>query len=165
MHILIIFFAKYLFILPLVIALIAIFKAGSSIRHEIIKLIVVSFPISFILAKIGSHIFYNPRPFVSDHLQPLISHSADNGFPSDHTLLAATLAIVFLAYQRKLGIFLLILSILIGAARVLANVHHPIDIIGSIIFAFIAVSIALIVLKRIKVINNLVGAIPKKINL
>ncbi|HEY8992838.1 MAG TPA: phosphatase PAP2 family protein [Candidatus Microsaccharimonas sp.] len=98
--------------------------------------------VAFILAKVGSTLFYNARPFVSEHLTPLIQHATDNGFPSDHTLLAASIAVTVFAVSKKWGIGFMVLAIIIGASRVMAHVHHPIDIIGSLVFSFIGGMVA-----------------------
>lgn len=88
--------------------------------------------------KISSKLFYDTRPFVSEHIQPLVKHAADNGFPSEHTLLAATVAAVIYFFDRRIGIYLAVVALLIGASRVAAHVHSPIDILGSLVFAAIA---------------------------
>ncbi len=93
--------------------------------------------IALLLAKIGGALFYNARPFVSDNLVALMPHAADNGFPSDHTLMSAAIAATVYYFSKKLGLVILGLAIIIGVSRVLAHVHHPIDIIGSLVFATI----------------------------
>ena len=92
---------------------------------------------AFILAKIGSLLFYNARPFVSEHLIPLFQHDTSNGFPSSHMLLAAVIAVTVFAISKKWGIGFMVVAIIIGVSRVAANIHYPIDIIGSIVFAVI----------------------------
>jgi len=77
----------------------------------------------------------SPRPFVVQPVKPLVPSDTDNGFPSDHTLLSMAVAGVVVAYRRKWGIALLLLAALVGTARVLAHVHHPIDVIGSAVIA------------------------------
>ena len=104
---------------------------------------------AFILAKIGSALFYNPRPFMVEHVTPLFSHAADNGFPSDHTLLTASLALALFTVSKRWGIVFMLLAVIIGGSRVLANVHHPIDIIGSIVFAALGYMVAVIVGRKI----------------
>ena len=42
-----------------------------------------------------------PRPFVVQHVAPLFPRDADNGFPSDHTLLATFFAVCVFFYSRK----------------------------------------------------------------
>ena len=51
--------------------------------------------------------------------------------------LAMAVASVIFAYQRKAGLVLLILAACVGIARVAAQVHHPIDVIGSTLIAII----------------------------
>jgi undecaprenyl-diphosphatase len=80
-----------------------------------------------------SRFYFDPRPFVQGNFTPLLPHAADNGFPSDHTLLAAAIAFATFHFNKKLGLFLLLLAILVGVARILAGVHHVADIAGSII--------------------------------
>ena len=92
-----------------------------------------------LLAILGSYLFNNPRPFISDEVTPLFSSGLDNGFPSDHTLLAALLSFAALVYSRRLGVALLILAFIIGWARVAGGVHHGIDVLGSFAIAGVAV--------------------------
>lgn len=84
-----------------------------------------------VLVKVASALWVDPRPFVVDHTRPLIAHSADNGFPSDHTALAMAVALVVLARDRLLGAVAVMLAVLLGAARVAAHVHHVPDILGG----------------------------------
>ena len=90
-------------------------------------------PLSYIIAKVVGHLYFDPRPFVVGHFTPLLSHAADNGFPSDHTLFGAAIAAVIFRFSRKTGTFLLFLAIFVGVARVFAGVHHTVDIAGSIV--------------------------------
>lgn len=98
---------------------------------------VISFPVIYISAKILSLFYYNPRPFVSNSLIPLISHSPDNGFTSDHTLLASAIAAAIFYFDRKAGMLFFTLAIIIGIARIVAGVHHLVDILGSFAIVFI----------------------------
>jgi membrane-associated phospholipid phosphatase len=96
-----------------------------------------------VLIKLGAAIYTDPRPFVVDpSVKPLFAHAADNGFPSDHTTVAATVALLVMTYRRRLGAVLLALSILAGAARVAAHVHHVQDIIAGLLIAAVAVGVA-----------------------
>lgn len=80
-----------------------------------------------------SLIWFHNRPFI-DHIGiTLVQHTADSSFPSDHVTLIASVGI-FLYLQetyRKLGIFLLALSLATGWARIFIGVHYPLDILGS----------------------------------
>lgn len=129
---LIIFGAKYLFVaLPLLFVL-ALYQASRPDRKRLIIAIVVAVVLAAILDKISSKLYYDPRPFVTHHVKPLVTHAADNGFPSEHTLFCFTFAAVIYLYRQRLGWLALGLSLLVGISRVAAHVHSPIDIIGSI---------------------------------
>lgn len=151
MNILIIFIAKYLFIASIAIFLLYLaylWKIQKALCISIIKLSIISLPLTLLSAKIFSHFIYDPRPFVVEHVKPLIPHVADNGFPSDHMLLTMALASVIYVYNRKLGIILAIIAILVGTARVFAKVHHIEDIIGSAVIAIGVVGIVYFLGKR-----------------
>jgi undecaprenyl-diphosphatase len=132
---LIIIAAKYLIALPIVIAGILLFTAWPTVRKQAVTFGAIAGILSYATAKVAGLLYFDARPFVVSHVAPLIPHAADNGFPSDHTLLAAVIAAVITKYNWRLGIILWILALLIGATRVLADLHHPIDILGSLVIA------------------------------
>lgn len=141
---LIIFSAQYL---PFIIAAIAIcflFTLASEKRKEIIKFFLFSAVIALLFEKVLNYFIYTPRPFVSEGVTPLFSHAANNGFPSEHTLFAMVIATVVFVYSKKLGLLLMLLALLVGITRVLAKVHHPVDIAGSIAIAVVSVFLVLI---------------------
>ncbi len=160
---LVILSAKYLFIVVIVLAVFSLFfEKRKFVKRSALKLALVSFPLSLIVARILSHFIYNARPFVVEGVKPLIPHVADNGFPSDHTLLAMTISAVIIIYNRKVGIVLLILSTIVGVARVFAKVHAPVDILGSAIVAFSSVVAAWIILERVRPLDLLLDKILSK---
>lgn len=138
----IVFFAKYLYLVSFVITGYFFVKLSKENKKKMFLIGSVSGVLSIVIAKVLSHFINNPRPFVVNHVLPLISHAPDNGFPSDHTLLTMWVAAVVFIFNKKLGIALMVISAVVGIARVLALVHHPIDIIGSMIIAIIAVIIS-----------------------
>lgn len=137
MNNIIIFAAKYVvFIIPLI-AFVYWLTLGKKQKLQFALYGIITLIITFILTRIGSTFYYDPRPFADGSVTPLLPHAADNGFPSDHTALAASVAVATFLVNKKLGIILGLLAILVGASRVVAHVHSPIDIIGSIVFACI----------------------------
>lgn len=134
-NLLIIIGAKYLIFLLILIVIIFFFKQKSIIRKKIAIFAFISLPLTYLIAKLSALFYFDPRPFVVGHFKPLISHVADNGFPSDHVLLSSALAMVIFYYKHKAGLIILILAVLIGIARILVGVHHSVDIWGSIIIA------------------------------
>lgn len=115
-------------------------------RQDKVALVVqaiVSLVIAFALIKVAAAIHTDPRPFVVDpSIKPLFAHPADNGFPSDRTALATTVALLVMMYRRWLGAALLAAAMVVGAARVAAHVHHAQDIFAGMLIAALAVSIA-----------------------
>ncbi len=104
---------------------------------------IVSLVIAVVLIQLAAAMHADPRPFVVDpSLKPLFAHPADNGFPSDHTAFGATVALLVMTYRRSLGVVLLAASILVGAARVAAHVHHAQDIVAGVLIAALAVGAA-----------------------
>ncbi|HET8575387.1 MAG TPA: phosphatase PAP2 family protein [Candidatus Paceibacterota bacterium] len=97
--------------------------------------------LAFILSRVAQMFFYNPRPFVSEHFVPLIPHVPDNGFPSDHVLLLAVVALLVWRISRKWGMVLLLTAFLVGISRVAAHVHHSVDVAGSLAIALISIAI------------------------
>lgn len=136
---LILFGAQYLYLVIVVLAGVFIYLQSKELRFKLLISLVISFPLAYIVAKMGSVFFDSPRPFVLSGIPSLIPHAADNGFPSDHTLLSAACAALIFWCEKRLGTVLLALAFLVGYSRMLAGVHHLVDILGSIA---IAISVA-----------------------
>ncbi|MDD5396570.1 MAG: phosphatase PAP2 family protein [Candidatus Moranbacteria bacterium] len=133
----IIFGAKYLIYVLLLAAAVVVFKMDKENKKKFLVFAVITLPVAYVLAKISSLVYYDPRPFVVGNFSPLIFHVADNGFPSDHTLLSATVAATVCFFNKKAGVALFVLAALVGGARVLAGVHHVADIVGSMVIAIV----------------------------
>jgi undecaprenyl-diphosphatase len=130
---LIIFGAKYLFIFVVVLALAAWLQANWKIKKQMLLAGVLAGLMAAIFDKIFSHLYYDPRPFVTHQLQPLVAHAADNGFPSEHTLFSIALATVIFFYRPRIGIAAGVIALIVGVSRVAAHVHSPIDILAGVI--------------------------------
>ena len=151
MNMLIVLCAKYLFVASVAIYLAYAAHLWQKTPEKLKKFIFLSlgsFGLAYLVAKITGHFFYNPRPFVVDHLAPLIAHAANNGFPSDHMLLTMAIASVVYLYSKKWGIVLVLVAVVVGAARVLARVHHVEDIVGSAVIALFSTYLVNAVAKR-----------------
>lgn len=141
MDTIIIFGAKYLIFITVALAAAIFFTLSRENQKKLILLASISLPLTYLLALLARYLYENPRPFVVEHFTPLITHAADNGFPSDHALLLAAIASVFHPFTRRGSYALWILTLAVGASRVYAGVHHPIDIIGSIGIALAVTSL------------------------
>ena len=134
--------AQYAVFLSLVIVAIVWLRLSRQQRWEFALTGAVGGVVALGLLKLGSALYFDPRPFVTEHIAPLFPHASDNGFPSDHTLLGIFLAMCVFLYSKKWGVVLVAIAIAIGVARVEAHVHHPIDILGAIAFAVVAALLA-----------------------
>ncbi len=129
LDILIIFSAKYLYLFSVTLFITYWFITHRKKDFLFFALFVLS--ISFLTSILASHLYYNPRPFVVSNVTALIAHAPNNGFPSDHALLTGTLASIVSVFSVPFGAVLWVLAILVGVARVMAHVHHTLDIMGS----------------------------------
>ena len=135
----IVFVATKVHIVILLCAVLSAFFIQPFRRKQIFLLTLIALPSVFIASRLMSLFIYHPRPFVVDAIEPLFPHIANNGFPSDHALLVATVASLVFVYNKPLGIILFGLGILVGVARVLSDVHHASDVIGSFVIAILTV--------------------------
>ncbi len=129
--------AEYLIYVVIAIEVLAWWMVKKEDRIKIALLIIIAGIIAFTLRTIGGALYYDPRPFVVEHIKPLIPHAPDNGFPSDHALLSGTLTAVTFIFNKKVAYLLVLISIIIGVARVLARVHSPLDIGAGWLFGII----------------------------
>jgi membrane-associated phospholipid phosphatase len=107
---------------------------------------VVAMVLVAVMVKVAGAAHADPRPFVANPaVKPLFTHPADNGFPSDHTALATAVSVVVWRYRRSVAWAMLVVSVLIGVARVAAHVHHTQDIVAALIIGLVAATVALVV--------------------
>lgn len=64
-------------------------KLEGSTRKKFIIIALSVGVLAVLIAKIGSWLYYNPRPFVVGDFPSYFYHPNNNGFPSDHTLFAS----------------------------------------------------------------------------
>lgn len=147
MHTLVTIIAQYFAIIPALAVIATFFWLKKRPRWEFTALVVLSVVLTAIFIKIAGALHQDPRPFVRDGVTPYFSHPADNGFPSDHAAFSAAIAFVVLRYSRWLGGLLIVVAGLIGAARVIAGVHHGVDIFAGYILGIVAVALSLAVVK------------------
>ncbi|HSW74782.1 MAG TPA: phosphatase PAP2 family protein [Candidatus Saccharimonadales bacterium] len=150
MHELVILIAKYLIGASVLVVALFFFTLSQPKKKRFVVQAVLGAIIAVVLAKVGSKLYNNPRPFVVGHFTPYFNHGNDNGFPSDHTLLSSFLGFLVLCYNRKVGAVLLVFAVLIGLARMKAGVHHGVDILGAFAFAAAGAWLAFLATKRVK---------------
>lgn len=127
--------AKYLYLLIVLVGIVFVGLRLKTRKKDIVWMTLICLPLILIIAKISGHFFYDPRPFVAHHFIPLVKHVADNGFPSDHALLSFAIASLVFVFNKKLGLILFVVGVLVGFSRVYVGIHSPIDIVGSFVIS------------------------------
>jgi membrane-associated phospholipid phosphatase len=98
--------------------------------------------LALLLAKVLTHVVSDPRPYLVDHVAALTPLSHDNGFPSDHTLLAAVLAASLWWIERRLIPPFVVGVALVMLGRLGVGAHHTIDVLGSVAITLVAALVA-----------------------
>jgi membrane-associated phospholipid phosphatase len=117
--------------------------------------IILSVTLGNEMNKLLKDLIARPRPDL-EHLAPVNS----NSFPSGHAMVGF-IVYFFLAYliietlktkSRKVVVGLLagLLLVLIGASRIILNVHYPSDVIGGFAFGYIWVYIWILIYNELK---------------
>jgi membrane-associated phospholipid phosphatase len=89
-------------------------------------------------------VHHDPRPFVQNPgIRPLFGHSADDGFPSDHSVAAGLLTALIAWRHRVVGLVFAVCAVLIAWARVAAHVHHLQDVAAGLALGVLAGAVAI----------------------
>ncbi len=147
---LIIYGAKYL-LLPIAMGAVFCIWYKPEARVRMLWLLAVSLPLGYALARLAGLFFSHPQPFAVGGFEPLIPHDIDNSFPSDHTIIGGVFASAAFLADRRFGLCLWALTIIMGLCRIAAGLHYPVDIIASCVLAVAAVWVAGKVLQSFKV--------------
>ena len=119
-----------------------VFRVVGARRYDRYTRVFMAGLTSYILAKfIGSA--WRPeqlRPFEQLGVDPGAAYLNNPGFPSDHALLGffLLLAVAYCVRQRRIVIVMAALVLLMCVGRVLALVHTPLDIAGSLVITLIS---------------------------
>lgn len=117
-------------------------KKNISKNREMISLAILSALIARFLVKDIILLFYNrPRPYLflpGVHRLIYSNMLGDfQSFPSGHMLFFFAISGVIYFYNKKLGIFFFIASVIMGIARVFVGVHWPSDILAGMILGLV----------------------------
>lgn len=137
-----VFTASYPYMITPLIVAIVFWKASTKGRRVLLLRGIVALFVSVILARVGGAVYNEPRPFVVQHIAPLIPHPADNGFPSDHTLLSFACAFLVLPFSPAAAAFAALIATAVGIARIACHLHSATDIVASFAFALVANGVA-----------------------
>lgn len=136
------FFASF-FLWILFLGLLVLWLIDGRIKKEQVIHALFACLISYIIAALIKHFFPTVRPFVINHGEiDVLLNPPGGAFPSEHTTIGFALAVTIYLHDKRVGWVFLLGAFMVGVARVLANVHYPIDIIGG---AFLGTIVAVII--------------------
>jgi len=140
-------------------------------RRAVVLWIGIACILAYVFNLTLEHFIFEPRPFITHHIHLLVTHPADDSFPSDHSawsfavvgMIMFMLPSLFLSTWHKrtewkwgkdsislmtptlLTIAAVIIACSIGVARVFVGIHYPGDIVGGAIDGLIAAGIVTLV--------------------
>jgi undecaprenyl-diphosphatase len=120
--------------------LLILYAIDGKIKKEEVLHAIFAFVLAWIIAEIVKQIAHTQRPlWLNGHghltLTGLSLH--DGAFPSAHSAAAFALATTIWLHDRRIGWIYLVCAAVVGIARVLANVHYPVDIFGGAVLGIL----------------------------
>lgn len=136
----IVFFAEDLFVAATVavVALILLALFFSGLRRvfrgnaALFLYVLLAVFVSRSVTEVIRYFYQHPRPFEAlGNVTQLVEHGGGDSFPSGHAAIAFAAAAAVIFSGHKLGWRLFFIAALVGAARVIAGVHWPFDVVGG----------------------------------
>ncbi len=126
-----VFFARWLILANIVIALVLLFSKDKRKRHGVYEA-AWSFAVAVMLTSALAFLIHRARPFLaSSDVALLVPAPLKSAFPSGHTSTAVAVACA-LAYADPLaGVASFLIAALVAFGRVGVGVHYPTDILGG----------------------------------
>ena len=136
------FFASF-FIYFLFLGLMVLWYIDGKIKKEQVIHALFACLFAWTAAALIKHFFPTIRPFVlNGGGTGVLIPPTDGAFPSEHTVIAFALAVTVFMHDRRVGWWFLASALIIGVARIVANVHYPVDIVGG---AFLGTIVAVVI--------------------
>ena len=138
---LIVFGAKYL-VAPVIVSAAIVLSRNKERRKHLTWTLAVALPLGYTLARLAGLFFAHNQPFAVEGLEPLVPHAVDNSFPSDHVLIGGVFASLAFLADRKVGLVLWALTLVVGISRILAWLHYGVDVLAAAVLALGSVFLA-----------------------
>jgi|GEM_PF-1866384 membrane-associated phospholipid phosphatase len=132
-----IFCAAYLVFVMAALWVVAVLTHLRAITPALLLRLILLVTVAFIVAKVLNHVIIDTRPYIVTGTAPLASVSRDNGFPSDHTLMAAAITVSLWWISRKLIPFFALGTLLVMLGRMGIGAHHTLDVVGSVVIVLV----------------------------
>lgn len=110
-----------------------VYKDRIAARKAVILSAIAFVLARLVFANVIREFWTRNRPFIShDQVHKIIAKNDNEAsFPSGHASAMFAVSTVVYAYNKKLGIVLMVLSTLTAFSRVVVGVHYPSDVIGG----------------------------------
>ncbi len=144
-----IFCANYLVYILAVAWLLIVAAHYRSLSLALIIRIALLVVLSYLLSKVLSAVISDPRPYVVAHQQPMVPIARDNGFPSDHTLMAMALTASMWWVWRRFVPYFAVGTLQVMLGRLGIGAHHTLDVVGSVVIVLVvALGVGMLPLPR-----------------
>ena len=137
-----IFCASYLVFVMAGVWLVIAAISRARIDAAVVARLLILAALSYALSRAGGAVVSDPRPFIVEHIKPIVAIAHDNGFPSDHVLLAAALTASLWWIDRRLLPLFFGGLVLVALGRMGIAAHHLEDVVGSAVIVAIAAIVA-----------------------
>ena len=139
-----IFFAEYLGYLLALLTVIILWKNKGLIVQAFLAGIVARFG----FAEVIRLLWPNPRPFIENNVNLLLSHTDTASLPSGHAAFFFGLSTVVCLYNKKAGALFMAGSFLVSISRVFGGIHWPADILAGILVGLLSGWLVLKIFKK-----------------
>lgn len=146
---LMIFGAEYLIYLMLILSFI-LAVMGKIPERKALLLFLISFPVLVLVIKFIHLFLYEPRPYFTNDILPLITHKDDASFPSRHASIISAITFAYWYYKSRWTPLFLLFLIWVGIARIYVGVHYPLDILGGFVVGAVSLTAAKFILKFLR---------------
>lgn len=144
-----IFFARYFEYFLLFFLLLILLKNFNKYREMVVCSVLSALVSRFVIATLIRILWFRPRPFVNNAVNLLITYPSDKAsFPSGHASFYFALSTVIFLYNKKLGIFFYISTLLITLSRVFIGIHWPSDILAGALIGILTGWVGYMVYKK-----------------
>ncbi len=124
---------------------------GGQLQRGLVLKALAGIGVALFISYLCGALWPHPRPFAIGLGHAFFPHKATSSFPSNHTIIIATLAFTLLFDRRWAGWgwAALALAAVVGLSRVYLGVHFPLDIAGGLLLAPLAAALVVPVWRRV----------------
>jgi len=148
-----VFIAEYLGYILVLILFLYFLKESERYKAVLIKALSAAIFARFVIVEIIRFFWDRPRPFVGNHINYLLKHSASPSFPSGHAAFFFGFSTIVYFYNKKAGIWFLFASLLISIFRVYGGVHWPSDVVVGALVGIVSAYFINVLSAKLKIFN------------